>query len=151
MYSEFSAELDCLIMPVITEQLSQLRINTDSWNIPTELNLDPNFHTSGTIDIFTRDSRWVIGGELINTKFSNSKRCHITTIDLNQQLERFWSIEEILLHNQERLFTSQEKQREDFFLRTVKRNSDGRYIIRLPTDKSIRLGDSESIALSRDS
>lgn len=40
----------------------------------------------------------MIGGELINTKFSNSKRCHIITIDLNQQLERFWSIEEILLH-----------------------------------------------------
>jgi len=54
MYSEFSAELDCLIMPIITEQLSQLIINTDSWNIPTELNLDPSFHTPGTIDIFRK-------------------------------------------------------------------------------------------------
>jgi len=70
-------------------------------------------------------------------KFSNSKRiCHITTIDLNQQLKRFWSIEEILPRNQKRLFTSQEKQAEDFFLRMIKRNSDGRYIVRLPTDKS---------------
>lgn len=52
MHNEFSVDLDCLIMPNITEKLRHVKVNTHNWNIPKDLNLaDPGFNLPRTIDI----------------------------------------------------------------------------------------------------
>lgn len=59
MHSEFSAELDSLIMPTITEKLPHIKVNTHNWDIPKELNLaDPSFNLPGTIDILLGSSHF---------------------------------------------------------------------------------------------
>lgn len=93
---------------------------------------------------------WIVGGELVNTRSTSNKRiCNVATINLNEQLEKFWSIEETLSHNQETVYSPQEKQVEDFFLKTVRRDDKARYVVRLPIDESIKLGESESITIRR--
>jgi len=66
---------------------------------------------------------------------------------LNEQWAKFWSIEETPIGKQKPSGSSQERQAEDFFLRTVKRDDNGRYIVYLSKDESVKLGDSENIAV----
>jgi len=90
----------------------------------------------------------IVDGELINSRVASNKQvCSIAT--LNDQLARFWSIEETPIGKQKPSCSLQERQAENFFLRTVKRNDSGRYIVRLPKDESVKLGESESIAVRR--
>lgn len=39
MYNDFSEELNCLVMPTITEKLPHIKIRTHIWNIPESINL----------------------------------------------------------------------------------------------------------------
>ncbi|KYN02007.1 hypothetical protein ALC62_07184 [Cyphomyrmex costatus] len=176
MHNEFSTELDCLIMPTITERMPHVKVNTHNWDIPEDLNLaDPSFNLPETIDILIGSSHfwllmntgqrklsdslprlqetqlgWIIGGELINPKVLNNKRvCNIATMNLDEQLQRFWSIEEVPTRPREDSYTPQERLAEDLFLHTVRRDQEGRYIVRMPRDESIILGDSENMAIKR--
>jgi len=89
----------------------------------------------------------IVGGELIDSRVASNKRvCNIAT--LNDQLVRFWSIEKTTIGKQKSSCSSQERQVENFFLRIVKRNDSGRYIVHLPKDESVKLSeDSENIAV----
>lgn len=57
MRSEFSAELDCLVMPTITDRLPHVKINTHDWNISQDLELaDPSINLQGEIDVLIGSS-----------------------------------------------------------------------------------------------
>lgn len=67
---------------------------------------------------------------------------------LNEQIERFWHVEEIA--DSQHAFTREERLVEKCFRRTYYRNQDGRYVVTLPVkESSLPLGDSRSIALRR--
>lgn len=51
---------------------------------------------------------------------------------LNDQLERFWNIEE---HQPKKFLMPNEQACEEYFWRTT-RQEDGRYVVRLPKDMS---------------
>lgn len=80
---------------------------------------------------------------------NNKRVCNIAAINLNEQLQRFWNIEESPIQLRENSYTPQEQLAEDLFLHTVRRDQDGRYIVRMPRDESIKLDDSENIAIKR--
>lgn len=79
---------------------------------------------------------WILSGEIIeNPQYgvSNTKKRTILTlhnqIELNEQLKQFWELEEI---TPKRRLTRDEQQCEEYFKRTVKRELNGRYVVRLP-------------------
>lgn len=63
---------------------------------------------------------------------------------MNKQIERFWKQEELPEIPQ---YTEKEKYCELYFANTVKRDVDGRFIVRLPKRSDIILGDSKEQAL----
>ena len=70
--------------------------------------------------------------------------CNLLTLD--QQLEKFWNQEEII---KPQISYNNDNYCEEYFLKTVKRNEEGRFIVRLPQDPNISLGDSRTGALRR--
>jgi hypothetical protein len=99
MHSEFAAKLNCLIVPIITEKLPQVRVNAYDWNIPKDLKLaDPDFYLPTEVDILIESSifwkiicprqrelnktlprlqetllGWIVGGELISQRLPTIK------------------------------------------------------------------------------
>ncbi|XP_024878200.1 uncharacterized protein LOC112458683, partial [Temnothorax curvispinosus] len=78
---------------------------------------------------------WVISGP-VNTsphndsaEFPRISTHHICTLSLEEELRRFWEIEKL---PRQAVLTPQEKECEEHFRSTHSRNSEGRYIVRLP-------------------
>ncbi|XP_018375252.1 PREDICTED: uncharacterized protein LOC108769021 [Trachymyrmex cornetzi] len=73
----------------------------------------------------------------------------MSTSDLEQCLTKFWDFE----HNisDQTLWSPNDHECEEHFLRTIKQNSEGRFIVTLPikTAQSKQLGESKNIALKR--
>ncbi|KYN22031.1 hypothetical protein ALC57_05586 [Trachymyrmex cornetzi] len=156
MHNEFTAVENCLVMPTITVKLPQVKVDTQSWNIPSELSLaDPSFQIPGEIDILLGSSifwkilgtrqwelsnilprlqetqlGWIVGGELVDTRAHSTTRvCNLVSNDLNHQLEKFWQLEEIQPRKAEHRYSAQDQATEEFFLQTVRRDTDGKYIV----------------------
>lgn len=115
MHSNFTTELECLVMSNITGKLPQVQINTSNWNIPEDIALaDPEFYVPTKIDLLIGSAifwkiicprqktlssslplqetllGWIVGGELVSSKKEKSNRvCNIVTMNLNEQLEKF--------------------------------------------------------------
>ncbi|XP_071582337.1 uncharacterized protein [Temnothorax nylanderi] len=94
---------------------------------------------------------WVLSGPMPSRSRSDSAsiRIHHCTVltELNNQLKRFWEIEEL----PRQTFLSPEEHRcEEHFISTHTRAPNGQYIVRLPfkTDPPIDIGESKSIARS---
>ncbi|XP_029161713.1 uncharacterized protein LOC114933355 [Nylanderia fulva] len=93
---------------------------------------------------------WIISGPIAQLRpLSQSSigvhHCSVTD-DLNQTLRRFWEIEEIPASSK---ITSEEKACDDHFNSTHSRNSEGRYIVRLPFKHGppLNIGESRHSAL----
>ena len=89
---------------------------------------------------------WIVGGELHITCQPTSLNCLLLTEDLDEKLEQFWKIEEV--------HTQKKKQiQQDFceihFSKTHTRDREGRFIVELPKDDKVKLGDSFEQALRR--
>ncbi|XP_063923056.1 uncharacterized protein LOC135137362 [Zophobas morio] len=89
---------------------------------------------------------WIVGGELQTTCQPTSLNCLLLTEDLDEKLEQFWKIEEV--------HTQKKKQiQQDFceihFSKTHTRDREGRFIVELPKDDKVKLGDSFEQALRR--
>jgi len=93
-------------------------------------------------------SGWILRNEIIgSTKQPNRKACHLITANqLHDQLKRFWNQEEIA---ETPIYTKQEQMCEKLFCETVKREADGRFIVRLPKKPEVALGHSRKLALKR--
>ncbi|KMQ84915.1 hypothetical protein RF55_16893 [Lasius niger] len=172
-HSGFKADLDCLVLPHITERLPQIKINKKLFNIPEDHKLaDPAFDRPGKIDMLigaglfwnllcvgqikTARGRptwqktqlgWIIGGELIDSKIRPTTTSFLVTNQvLSKQIERFWTQEEI---QEPRRFSIQENYCEEYFKKSTSRNTTGRFIVRLPRNEAITIGESRQQALSR--
>ncbi|XP_029163718.1 uncharacterized protein LOC114936567 [Nylanderia fulva] len=164
-----------IIINQITEYLPTIKISQIKFDIPPEIKLaDPTFCTPGKIDALLGASifwelmcmrqirsaentpifqetllGWIIFGAIpIDDKKqrNNEVYCGLSTCALQQQLEKFWTIEEVKVPPH---CSSKEKQCEEHFIST-RRDIDGRFIVQLPLkDTAENLGESYIIAEKR--
>ncbi|XP_011858455.1 PREDICTED: uncharacterized protein LOC105556009 [Vollenhovia emeryi] len=87
---------------------------------------------------------WVVAG---GTSGQNTTKTASYFTNLESQLSKFWTIEEIATDKPK---SNEEIAMEIRFLNTVRRDSTGRYVVRLPfREANQRLGESRNIALKR--
>lgn len=171
----FELSLSCVVIPSICAKQPSGEINISSWNIPKNLILaDPTFCNPGDIDILigagvylsllcigqvqlgskmptlqkTRFG-WVFGGIYRSSDVLSFSSCHLTTnLDVQEQLARFWEIEEP--YNSKRSYSSQETECKEIFDKTTKRDSNGKFVVTIPFKQPISLlGESRQRALNR--
>lgn len=170
----FSRELKFLVMGSITSRLPERDVDLRHVEVPSNIVLaDPDFNKAGKIDLLLgagifwdllsvgqiRMSRaqpvfqktilgWIISGQIeLPPKDQNTVRCNMATLGLDEQLEKFWSIEEV---SSKKFMTDEEQACEDHFVSTHYRNAEGRFVVRLPFKDNVDgLGDSLVMAKRR--
>nr|XP_029722740.1 uncharacterized protein LOC115263673 [Aedes albopictus] len=167
-----------LVLPKLTVSLPSHHINVSRWQIPSNLPMaDLQFNISQMIDIIIGAElffsllehqqipldagcpllqKTVPIGYIVCGKISDSaldppavQTSHICTDDLlDKQLERFWEIDNFDVG---RSYTPDEQLYEDHFQQTVGRDTDERYIVRLPLREYMlpMLGDSYQLVFRR--
>lgn len=171
---DYNTRINCIVLDRITTSLSSVRVNRKSLNVPVNIGLaDPGFHLSSEIDLLIGadcfwdllvDGKirlptgpylqnttlgWIISGVVKNNKSHiNRTRCNfIQTIQLNEQLKKFWELEEI---NKPNISSVESTICEKLFTETTKRVENGRFSVRIPLKKPVEiLGDSYCIAEKR--
>ncbi|XP_070517427.1 uncharacterized protein [Cardiocondyla obscurior] len=172
-HDNFSKELTCFTLPSITECTPSEVFQRETIKIPANVKLaDPEFHvprpvdlligagatlslfsigqinlSRGGRDLYLQKTRfgWIVTGETSVDAKQDSLSCYF--INLEKQIAKFWTIEEL---NTSKPKSNEEKDCEEFYRQTVSRDSDGRYIVRLPFRNSNNLlGESRSAALKR--
>lgn len=157
---DFALDVDFLVLKSVIPRLPAYEVSTDDWNLPKDLfYADPNFNKSSGIDMiignehffscFTSAARihlseslpllvdstfgWIVSGAAnIPKNIPEASACSITTmslVSLEESLERFWEIEELPTRS---AYSLDEKNCEELYASTVSRNSEERYIVRLP-------------------
>lgn len=174
--SEFSANVELLVLPKVAIDLPSTTINTSSWNIPSGVQLaDPAFYEPSKVDLilgaeiffdlFKVSGRISLGPGLpvlVNSVFgwvvSGRSAHHPTTapivanvasiVDLHELLQKFWTIEEDGVQS---CYSVEEAACEEHFRRTVTRTPQGRYVVSLPIKEEIlaNLGDNRRTAIRR--
>jgi hypothetical protein len=156
-FSNWKTKIDCAILPKITGMIPATYIDSSDWGIPEELTLaDENFNRPNSINILlgadvffevlchdkkTRPGNypvlqdtelgWIVSGKIPSAAPEEvlRKSFFIRNNDnLDQQLQRFWEIEE--LPNKTR--TAEEILCEEHFKKHTARDDTGLYIVRLP-------------------
>ncbi|XP_055588990.1 uncharacterized protein LOC129741289 [Uranotaenia lowii] len=173
--TQFSTIVEFLVLPKLTLNLPSATLDISKWNLPKEIELaDPTFYRNSPIDIilgaevffdlFKPSGRiplgeslpvlinsvlgWVVSGKVTSFNTVSPVISNLTTVaDLYQLMQRFWVIEE---DDSTPCVSVEEAACEQHFVRTVQRNSEGRYVVRLPLKEPVSaIGDNRSIALRR--
>lgn len=173
-YNNFQIETNFLILNKITGNLPNTSFNKEFLNIPNNIHLaDSNFNVPNSIDILLGAGifwsllcvgqislgkgmpvlqkshfGWIISGSLCPLKFQTTS-CHLNIehIKIQEQLEKFWKVEECLPVSR---FSKEELECERFFVDTTKRDKFGNFIVSLPTRENIQdLGQSKDFAFKR--
>ncbi|XP_058446413.1 uncharacterized protein LOC131427338 [Malaya genurostris] len=172
----YSTNLEFLILPRITIDLPSTSVDVSSWEIPPSIQLaDPSFYSTSSIDLilgaeiffdlFKVSGRiplgdnlpvlvnsvlgWVVSGRSTSCQSTTPIVSNLATVnDVHHLLEKFWSIEE---DNVSPCHSVEEAACEEHFRRTVTRNSEGRYVVRLPLKQDVlaTLVDNRRTALRR--
>ncbi|KAJ8953739.1 hypothetical protein NQ318_015395 [Aromia moschata] len=143
-------------MRQITNVYPKFSVSTRALNIPPDLNLaDPEFDKSGPIDILIgaelfwillksnkktcgknnpilqeTELGWIISGLVGEACAQTKTSCNLNTNEeLNNILSKFWEIEE---GNLTKVLFGDELECENNFSETMRRESDGRFIVTLP-------------------
>ncbi|CAK9799131.1 hypothetical protein ANTPLA_LOCUS1906 [Anthophora plagiata] len=172
--NNFQSEAEFIALPKITSMLPSRRVNRKELLIPQNIKLaDPEFDKPAEIDALIGTTLfykllnngqislsassdvilqktllgWIVVGEVgkIETS-SRGKTCHLIT-SLENQLTRFWEIEEI---PHKKHLSEEEIKCETLYMETTTRDSNGRYVVRLPFNHNQNnIGESYSRALRR--
>lgn len=160
--SDYSAPVELLVMPKVTIDLPASSFDISTWKIPSEVQLaDPAFYKMSPIDmvlgaelffeLFIMTGRielgknlpilvnsvfgWVVTGRSAPSLISSPIAANLALVtDLHQLVEKFWSIEEDTTNS---CPSVEEAACEEHFQKTVHRNEEGRYIVRLPVRENI--------------
>lgn len=176
-YNDFSIDVNCLVLPRITNKLPNLTFNKNILNIPNSIHLaDPTFHVSNDIDLLLGSSifwlilcegqiklgnnlpvlqntslGWIISGSLFTNKFNSISLVTCTSTNdssLDELIAKFWNLEEINVMETKK--SKVESYCEKYFEESVKRNHEGRFIVRIPFNNLLtKLGNSKDIAMKR--
>ncbi|XP_055589846.1 uncharacterized protein LOC129742027 [Uranotaenia lowii] len=171
----FSTIVELLVLPKLTLNLPSASLDISQWNLPHEIKLaDPNFYQANPIDVvlgaeiffdlFKPSGRiplgdslpvlvnsalgWVVSGKVTNFNAVSPVVSNLATVaEVYQLMQRFWTIEE---EDSAPCVSVEEAACEQHFVRTVQRNPEGRYVVRLPLKESVSsIGDNRNIALRR--
>lgn len=176
IHNKYKTTITCYVVPKITDDLPSSTINIDSWNIPENIVLaDPQFNERSEIDLLIgaelfwrilEDRRiplgrnlpslhstkfgWIVTGSIHNeqtTSYCNF--LHVQNQEPHQDLQKFWELEEIENINND-IITEDDKLCEDHFIQNTSRNSEGRFVVRIPLKYPIsNLGESKTMATKR--
>ncbi|XP_055589513.1 uncharacterized protein LOC129741756 [Uranotaenia lowii] len=166
LHSDFRVKLQVLVLPDITVKLPIEDVPIADWPIPEQTTLAiPTFHKSSTVDIivgaeyFFRILQygrielgdglpllqntllgWVVSGGF-GKDFTQKALCNLSrSKTLDDMVKRFWHLE---TSHDLRGWSLDEKACEKHFVDNTVRNSEGRYVVKLPkrTDLVGRLRD----------
>ncbi|XP_076660445.1 uncharacterized protein LOC143363797 [Halictus rubicundus] len=172
--NKFTADATFFILPSITATLPSKQISKTQLQIPSNLPLaDPNFNVPSEIDVLLgvdlfyevqcvgkinlansslilskTKFGWVLAGTVPGENSNQATHCHVTRISLNDNISRFWELEEI---PQRPVLSIDESTCEKHYVEHITRDSvTGKYTVKLPF-KSFppNLGDSYKAALRR--
>lgn len=174
MHNEYKTKLPCLVVDKITDIMPQRKFSTERFEIPEAIKLaDPNFNHPSQVDLLIGAGvffdllcvgqiklgrgqptlhktklGWVVSGHIFNPLPQVSQSCFITTnLDLHNQLERFWQLEES--HNI-KTYSKEEMECENHFVQNFQRDNTGRFTVKLPLrDNYTDLGNSQENAIRR--
>lgn len=173
-YENFNFEVQCAVLPDITNKLPSETFNISQFNIPENLFLaDHQFNISSNIDIllgaqfylsliktgkFVRDSNfpiiqetrlgYILAGNLpLNITRSKSTSSFLVCKDnLAPVIEKFWETEDC----QHRTKSSDESICEQHFVKNTFRDEEGKFVVSLPRkSNNLTLGNSLNNALQR--
>lgn len=174
--NKYVTKVNAHVIKGLTQSLPTGEFNTDDWPQLKKLELsDSTFNKTGPIDVLlgadvyavilldglhkhknlmAQNSMlgWLISGSALQ-KISNSHSLNVvvnkTLVQIDQTLRKFWETEEYSCH--EAPITLEDAKCEDHYQRTHTRNSDGRYVVRLPFKDGYehKLGNSKDIAVNR--
>ncbi|XP_026671887.1 uncharacterized protein LOC113464700 [Ceratina calcarata] len=140
-----------VVLDSITGILLAHGIDANAINLPRDLKLaDPDFNKPGKIDILLGNTifyRLLESGKVYLNKGLIILQNTQLVISLENQLSKFWEIEQL---PKKVFYSNDELACEEHYALNTRRESDGRYIVRLPfNDKQHSLGESRSLALKR--
>ena len=173
-HSEWQSTVKCAVLPHITDNIPSMKLNVSSWKLPTDLQLaDEKFNEPGSIDILIGaelfyemllpDQRtrhgypvlqktvlgWTLSGITPHINTSTVKQNSFMvqdTTNLELNLQRFWEIEPV----ESTSMTTEQMACEQHFIENTIRQSDGRFIVRLPVKmEPTELGTSRRMAETR--
>lgn len=165
------------VLDKLTAPLPAMKINEEHFSHLKNIQLaDPQFYIPGKIDLIlgadyffslllpgqvTCSQNQLIAqnstfGFLVSGRLPDShvnskslSNLHIYDINIDNELKRFWEIEEVF-NSKEPILSPEEQFVESHFEKTYSVNSDGRFVVKLPFYKSkSELGDSKPAAISR--
>lgn len=178
--TDFKANISCLIIPCITNNIPIKAINTESIKIPNNIILaDKAYNKPQRIDMLMgvelffdlldkgqiklnengptlKETKfgWIVAGP-VNNNISNLKETQnisLSTYQINDNLDekiaKFWKVENV---DKNTNYTLEEKTCYDQFIKTVRRDESGRFVVQLPFREEIsnKLGNSYQSALRR--
>lgn len=179
--NDYSAEVTCLVLDHITDHLPTISFDINKLNIPQTIRLaDPKCSVSQKIDMLIgadlfwellcngqhnlgknlpvlQKTRlgWILGGKFIQNDYINPINktiVNFNAIGIQEQLEKFWMLEECNSGDPYLKYSQEEKYCEDHFLKTHKRTEafPHRFIVNIPLKDNVsNLGKSREFALKR--
>ena len=175
-FNKYYQRLDFFVLNEISKSMPSIAIHRSSFEIPKNIILaDPEFHKPSEIDaligvkLFFKllcvgqislknhpdavlqktHLGWIVAGEINSSLLRNNFQCHVlrSSAPICENLTKFWEMEEV---PSKKLLSPEEQACEDHFRNNTQRNSEGRYVVRLPfNENKDKLGDSRSMALRR--
>ncbi|XP_018569140.1 uncharacterized protein LOC108909313 [Anoplophora glabripennis] len=174
-FNNYTTSLSFLVLDKITDNVPVVSFDASELKIPTNLYLaDPEFNKSKPIDILlgagifwellakdrirTNENSlifqksklgWLISGNTTQSCHEIKILCNlsISNRELSEQLQTFWQIEE---GPQEKIYTREQRECEEHFVKTYTRDDTGRFTVSLPLrDDYSKLGDSMENAIKR--
>lgn len=173
----YRTSLNFLVIDKITDKipLNAIHITTTGIKIPGNIQLaDPEFNKSKEIDVLIGaeifysllsigqiklcDGKiilqktclgWLVTGKVATSSDAReTSLCNLTINSIDNTMKKFWQLENF--ESSKQLYTKEEQACEDIFVETVKRTTEGRFIVNLPLKlDSDYLGNSREIAEKR--
>lgn len=172
-HNSYKFDLQCLVILEITGHLPAQHIDIQRIQLSSNIKLaDPSFHVPGKVDILIGADwfwnllcvgqltigqnqltlqktklGWIAVGPL-KGPYTNVTRCNLSrTGNIDEELTKFWEIEEF---GDNKVLSNEERECEDHFVSTIRRDQNGRFIVSIPFKNNLReLGESKAIASKR--
>ncbi|XP_054713437.1 uncharacterized protein LOC129222899 [Uloborus diversus] len=170
-FSKKFLKINAFVVNQITSPLPNFRLRKHSWPHLEGIQLaDPTFYDTSEIDILLGAelaTRLIIGPPLrgqhgtpdalpteigyvlagkVGHCHSDRKSVSHLTVSLNETLQKFWTVESVPIQE---IQTEDDELAETLFKKSVKRDENGRYIVKLPIKVNSNLGESKTQAHQR--
>ncbi|XP_050303742.1 uncharacterized protein LOC126741390 [Anthonomus grandis grandis] len=174
--NSYITDADFLVLDRITDKLPSQTFNKSIVNLPDNVVLaDQTFNVSKTVDLllgvsifyqvlgtvkqelgpqlpilYQTSFGWILSGPISLYKKNPSIVSNLTTVmqsSLQEQIQKFWEVEEYPIQT---FLTDAERECDAIFTKTLKRDTDGHFIVTLPIfPNSEKLGSSLHSAVKR--